>query len=171
MIPSIGPRDNVYDVAFRCVQDHDCKAAECPKYLFLPGMDKRLYNLRALAEAGDTIDITEGQLDAATLEACGLRAVGVAGANGWKTHQRRLFQGFDRVCVWGDGDSAGRDFALRVSHDVAGADVMMVESQYDINSLYVEQGRDAVLSIAEGEDSDDHDEDDGWGFDSERPPF
>lgn len=172
VIPSIGPEDNVYDVAFRCMRDHDCKAAECAKYLFLPGMDKRLYNLRALARAGDTIELTEGQLDAATLEACGLHAVGVPGANGWKGHHRRLFTGFARVRVWGDGDVAGKEFASRLGYDVAGAEVMMVPWGYDINELYLEQGQAAILAIADGEEDQDGDQDE-WGFaaDDDQPPF
>lgn len=176
VIPSIGPRDNVYDVAFRCMFDHDCKAASCAKYLFLPGVDKRLYNLRALARSGGTIEITEGQLDAATLEACGLHAVGVPGANGWKPHHHRLFNGFDQVRVWGDGDTAGREFAQHVAHAVAGAEVMMVPSSQDINEVFVEGGKDAILEIAEGEADDDRDEDGEWGLpgfgdDPTLPPF
>ena len=182
VIPSIGPGGNVYDVAFRCILPHDCKAEDCPKYLFLPGLDKRLYNLQALATAGDTIEITEGQLDAASLVACGLHAVGVPGVNGWKPHHHRLFQGYDRVRVWGDGDVAGKAFAEKVSNLVAGADVMMVPFGDDVNTTLITQGRDAILAIAEGEPEDDGD-DDGWGLDggsdpapewehdSEPPPF
>lgn len=171
VIPSIGPRGNVYDVAFRCIQDHDCGAEGCPKYLFLPGMGKRLYNLQAVTQSSGTLEICEGQLDAATLVACGLHAVGVAGVNGWKHHHRRLFGGFDRVRVWGDGDPKGRDFADRVCHDVAGSDVMMVPFGEDLNSLFVSKGRDAILEIAEGEDENVDEELDEWGFDSDRPPY
>lgn len=180
VIPSIGPEGNVYDVAFRCIQPHDCKAEECPKYLFLPGLDKRLYNVRAVREAGDVVDICEGQLDAATLEACGLHAVGVPGANGWKRHHRRLFQGFERVRVWADGDPAGKQFAEKVCNDVAWADVMMVQWGEDVNDVFVAGGKEAILRIAEGEDEDEHDEDEWfdvddvepeWPHDSERPPY
>lgn len=166
VIPSIGPEGGVYDVAFRCVQPHVCKDAECPKYLFLPGLDKRLYNLQAVASADAVLDVCEGQLDAATLVACGLHAVGVAGVNGWKRHHRRLLAGFDQVRVWGDGDTAGKQFAEKVCNDVAGAEVMMVTWGYDVNKLYVEQGRDAILKIAEGEDDDDTADDD-WGLEPE----
>lgn len=169
VIPSIGPHGNVYDVAFRCVRGHDCKEAECPKYLFLDELDKRLYNLRAIARAGDTLDVVEGQLDAATLEACGLHAVGVAGGHGWKRHHHRLLTGFPRIRVWGDGDVAGKDFAKNVAHDLSASDVMMVPWGEDVNSVYVKQGRDAILKIAEGETDDE--EDDGWEYDSEQPPF
>lgn len=183
VIPSYGPDGEVYDIAFRCTADHDCKTTvlyvdkdgkdqTCRKYLFLPGLDKRLYNLRAIADAGDTIDVCEGQLDAATLAACGLHAVGVPGANGWKEYHRRLFAGFATVRVWGDGDETGKRFAERVAHAVAGASVMMVPWGYDVNSLYVEQGRDAILKIAEGEDDDDDTEGE-WGLDGDddAPPF
>lgn len=154
-VPSIGPRGNVYDVAFRCIQDHDCRSEDCPKYLFLPGMDKRLYNLQALTQAGDVIDITEGQLDAASLAAIGYHAVGVPGVENWKPHHRRLFLGFGRVRVWGDGDKAGREFAKRVCHDVAEADVMMLPSGEDINSLLIKEGPQALREIAESETAND----------------
>ena len=180
VIPSIGPDDNVYDVAFRCILPHDCKESGCPKYLFLPGMDKRLYNLRALTESTGVIDITEGQLDAVTLELCGLHAVAVPGVMAWKKYHHRLFQGFEQVRVWGDGDAAGRAFAQKVSNDVTSSHVMMVVSTpgKDINQVFVEDGRDAVLAIAEGE-ADDDGVDDGWfdqpepdwPYDSERPGF
>lgn len=174
-IPSIGPRDNVYDVAFRCMAGHDCKETvlytnkegkpvTCKKYLFIPGMDKRLYNLQALAKAGDTIEVTEGQLDAATLVACGLHAVGVPGAHAWKDHHPRLFQGFSRVRVWADPDSAGRHFANTITGSMASADVMMVPWDHDVNSTFVEQGRDAILAIAEGQHEDDTAEASGWGL-------
>lgn len=172
VIPSIGPGGNVYDVAFRCMREHDCKAAECAKYLFLPGLTKRLYNLQALTTAGSTIELTEGQLDAGALVACGLHAVGVPGVNGWKPHHHRLFQGFERVRVWGDGDVAGKAFAEKVANLVAGAEVMMVPWNQDVNTTLITQGREAILAIAEGEPEDDGD-DDGWGLerDDDTPPF
>lgn len=159
-IPSIGPKGNVYDVAFRCIVHADCKSEGCPKYLFLPHMDKRLYNTRALARAGDTIEVAEGQLNAATLEACGLHAVSASGASSWKRHFPRLFQGFARVRVWQDGDDAGRAFANTVRESIVGAEVMMVESGHDVNDVYVEHGTAEILRIANSDT--EIPDDDGW---------
>ncbi len=65
-----------------------------PKYLGISGALIRLFNLRAIAEAEDLICITEGEIDAISLESVGLPAVGVPGANSWKRHHARLFNGF-----------------------------------------------------------------------------
>ena len=166
VIPSIGPRGNVYDVALRCLEDHVCsetvlwttpddKKVTCKKYLFLPGMQKRAYNLQALATADRVIDITEGQLDAAALVACGLHAIGFPGSDSWAKHHHRLFGGYELVRVWPDGDEAGSKFAQRVAGDLPNADVMMVPSGEDVNSILVNQGKDAILKIAEGNVEDD----------------
>lgn len=154
-ILSLGPDDAVHDVALRCIQHDDCGEVGCPKYLFLEGVEKRLWNARAALSPGNEIDIAEGQLDAISLVACGLNAVGVSGAHGWKTHFPRLFGGFDTIRVWADGDRAGREFAERVVSDLPQAEVMMVPSGEDVNSILVKRGVEAVLRIAQGEEQDD----------------
>ena len=184
VIPSIAPDGNVYDVAFRCLEHEDCKAVDCPKYLFLPKMPKRLYNTRALAEADDVIDLTEGQLDAASLEACGLHALGSPGASSWRAYYRRMFQDFARIRLWPDGDESGRKWAAAVTDTLPQAEVMMVPSGQDVNTILTEQGPDGIHRIAHG-DTDSDDEAAGWGlspatetepvadwpYDSEPAPF
>ena len=96
VIPSFSARGTVCDVALRCMADHDCGAVDCRKYLFMPGIPKRLYGLDDVAAAGTDIHITEGHPDRMSLVACGLRAVGVAGVNAWKPYHSRLFAGFER---------------------------------------------------------------------------
>lgn len=158
VIMSLGPDDTVHDIAFRCIEHPDCKAVGCAKYLFLDGIPKRLWNARAVLDHGTSIDIAEGQLDAISLVACGLNAVGVAGSEGWKPHFHRLFGGFDTIRVWADGDPAGRHFAERVVSDIPTAEVMMVPPTEDINSLLVKKGPAAILALAEGKDTDSEDE-------------
>lgn len=193
VIPSIAPSGNVYDVAFRCLADHgpsdsgaplDCKDAGCPKYLFLPAMSKRVFNTRALAEAGEVIDLTEGQLDAASLEVAGLHALGWPGAGSWHPHHRRMLQDFRRVRVWPDGDDAGRKWASQVTASLPSAEVMMVPSGKDVNTILVDEGVEGVLRIAHGGNDSEDDEAAGWGlsdstddavpewpYDSEPAPF
>ena len=163
-ILSLGPDESVHDVTFRCIADHDCKDADCAKYLGVPHLEKRLFNARAVLSHGSVVDIAEGQIDALTLLACGLDAVGVAGASSWRPHYRRLFGGFDVVRVWGDGDKAGQDFAARVASDIPQAEVMMgVPQGEDINSLFVRKGREAILAIANGKAEENESDD--------TPPF
>ena len=155
VIPSLGPGGAVQDVAFRCIAEHDCSAEDCAKYLFLPGVPKRTYNTRALVDSPGEIHITEGQIDAATLVACGLPAVGIPGANNFPPHRGRIFSGFPRVVVWPDGDEAGSRFTERVLELVPRADVAIIPDGYDVNSYYTERGRDALLRLMEDDDDDD----------------
>jgi hypothetical protein len=174
IIPSFSARGLVTDLAFRCIEDHRCedtvlwvdekgKDRTCSKYLFVKGLEKRLYHVESVTTTASTIHITEGQLDAATLVACGLPAVGVPGAKAWKDHCHRLFQGFDRVVFWADQDDKGQSLGLfeRIRQGVSAAEVMMVADGQDVNSFYVEHGREGILALLEDkpEDADDGDDD------------
>ena len=173
IIPSFSARGTVMDVAFRCIQDHVCKDVKCPKYLFLPGMRKRLFNVAAVQSDAARIHICEGQLNAATLVACGEAAVGCAGAGSWEPHMGRLFRGFERVIVWKDGDDkeppldpegkprpkGGDLFVGTVRRDIPGVEVIMVAGE-DVNSFFVKNGKDALLALLDERDDEDE-EDDG----------
>jgi hypothetical protein len=69
----------------------------------------------------------------------------VPGANAWKPHHRRLFDGIERVLVIGDNDKAGQGFAARVLHDLhSGVGVTLDQSINDMNELLVSGGVDGV---------------------------
>lgn len=145
-ILSLAPDGHPYDVVFRCVRcPGGCEGHK--KYDRLPGLSGRIFNTRAFTLPAPSIDVTEGQLDARTLEQCGLAAVGVSGANAFKSHYRRLFDGYDQVRVWGDGDDAGREFAEKVACLVPRSRVMMVPEGMDVNSVYVEGGKAAIIGM------------------------
>ncbi len=154
-IPFLGPKGNVYDIRYRCLADHDCHEAKCPKYLGDPGVQTRLWNTAALAANTRTVLVTEGELDAATLVACNLPAVGVPGANGWREHYPRVLAKYEQVVVVGDGDKAGRDFASRVvktMRSVARAVIISGEDgANDVNDFYVRHGKDELLKLLKGE--------------------
>lgn len=119
-----------------------------PRYLgrSLPG---RLYNTRAVVSAEDTICITEGELDCIVLVQCGYSAVAAPGANSWKAHHARVFAGFSRVLVFGDGDEAGREFSRRVVDCVPAARSVIMGPGQDINELFLEGGEAAVKELIE----------------------
>lgn len=146
-IPSLGPGDVPYSLRYRRIEEDDS-----PKYMGAAGVETRLFNVRAIADAPDTISITEGEMDAITLEACGLRAIGVTGANAWKPYYQRLFAGFSTVYVWGDSDKAGQEFIRKVCEDILSAVPVRIGASSgvnDVNELFVTHGQQAVLDTLE----------------------
>lgn len=138
-VPSIGYNGLIYNIRFRSLNGEE------PKYLGLHGMPSWLFNIRAIHEAvSDEICITEGEIDALTLVQAGRPAVGVAGANAWKSHHARMVAGFARVYVFGDGDKAGNDFAKKVTDSLdTGVRVLLPEGE-DVNSMYVKHGPEGI---------------------------
>lgn len=147
-IPSLGP-SGPYQIKFRCIMDHDCKEFQHPKYL-TDAMDNRLYNVRAIVDVGDTISITEGEIDAVTLSQLGYKAVAAPGSNTWKRHHSRMFAGFQRVFVFGDGDKAGRDFARAVSESIRSSVRVALPDGDDLNLIYVRDGPEAIHDLFGG---------------------
>jgi DNA primase len=143
VIPYLGYRNAVSGLRFRSLDGRD------PKYLGLPGVDLRLYGVRSLHEAGDSIHITEGELDAISLGACDLRAVGVPGVKAWKAYHSRLFAGFGRVFIWGDGDDPGREFAQKLSRELDASVVVPMPDGMDVNSLLVQDGPDVLRAMCQ----------------------
>ena len=119
-----------------------------PKYMGMPGVHTRLYNVTDIEKATDWIAVCEGELDALTLSVCvGLPAVGVAGANSWRDHYTRLLADFERVYVFADGDSAGRQFATSLMKELP-ITIVQLEDGEDVNSSYVKYGKDYLIEKA-----------------------
>lgn len=137
-IPSLGPGDSPSSIRFRSMDGGE------PKYLGVSGTVTRLFNLRALGRLGDTVHITEGEIDALILEQAGFSAVGVPGANSWKRHHPRLFAGFSKVFIWGDGDKAGQQFARTVFDSLDTGIIVAMNPGEDVNDLYLKGGVDAL---------------------------
>lgn len=146
-IPYITPT-GVVTMRFRCLEDHDCRAEKCPKYTQPSGEETHLYNVQALHDADTVVGISEGELDAEIATLCGLSTVGIPGATNWKSHWYRLFDDFERVLVFGDGDTAGRSFASKLVHTIPGAEAKVMPEGMDVTSFYVESGKDAFLDFA-----------------------
>lgn len=151
-IPAIGP-NGVQSIRFRCLADHNCHDVGCPKYLGDPSTPTRPFNLRAVTEADDIIIITEGELDAVTLEQCGLHAVGIPGANNWKPHYARIFNGFPKVIVIGDNDDAGKAFANKVAKTMWNARSRIVGAlAEDVTDFYTREGKAALVAAVLGDE-------------------
>jgi len=102
-IPNICASGVVVGIKFR-----DITGLDKVKYDQPAGQAARLFNLNALNTAGESIALTEGELDTVALSTLGIPSVGIPGASSWKRHHWRLFEGFQKVFFFGDQDDAGR---------------------------------------------------------------
>lgn len=145
-IPYTVPRGGPVGCKFRCVQPHDCKDLDHPKYLSHTGMGKRLYNVLAFKIPSDVIAITEGELDAVVATEAGIPAIAVPGVKGWSDAWAYCFEGYRRVLVIGDGDTDGRAFAERLADQIESARAVPMPDKHDVTSLVLEQGVEALLA-------------------------
>lgn len=143
-IPFITPTGVVY-MRFRCLEDHP-KCDDHGKYEGIAGDSTHLYNVSALHVAGDTIVVTEGELDALISTEAGVPAVGVPGATNWKPFYYRLFDDYERVILVGDGDSAGREFVATLARNLGNSIRRPMPEGYDVNSYVLEHGVDDYLA-------------------------
>ena len=119
-----------------------------PKYMGIPGHATKLFGATSIANPfNEVIVITEGEIDAITLQKVGIPAVGIPGATNWKPHYNNLFEGFTHVWVVGDGDRAGREFIERVLDGVPWAHPVYVGDGLDINNIFTTYGEEAVQSL------------------------
>lgn len=145
----------VIGIKFRCLQNHDCKAESCPKYIIPVGQEEYLYSILDADEDADTIHITEGELDRVVLkQVLGEPAVGLPGASVWAPHHPFHFKGWSRVLSWADGDKAGQDMNRRIRKDVPGLECVAMPSGHDVTSVFLELGAEAIRKLA-GLDEED----------------
>jgi DNA primase len=141
-IPYLTPAGPV-DIRYRAIGD------EAPKYLSRPGAGTKLFNVKDLLVESPVLYVCEGEIDAMTASMCGLPTVGVPGANSWQPHFKLLMQDYQRVIVLCDGDEAGRQFGKTVCKEVDAAVAVSMPAGMDVNDVYVQGGREAVLKQVE----------------------
>lgn len=120
-----------------------------PKYMDLSGALPRLYNVGAIHRAvnqGDTIHLTEGELDALILEQLGMPAVAVPGAQAWRPHHRRMLSGFNVVHIWSDPDKAGHELAATVTQSMRQAKVVRLVDG-DVGESFLLHGADYLREL------------------------
>lgn len=145
-IPYLDKAGNPLSLRFRCLQEHDHRAGGHGKYMSIADEPPRVYNVRSIHEAGDTIHVAEGEIDAITLTMLGLPAIAIPGAQGWRNHHRRMLAGFSRVWVWGDPDEAGAQFNQKVTRSLKQAKAVRLQGD-DVNRTYQMGGADALYAL------------------------
>jgi DNA primase len=144
VIPYLSPA-GVVDIRFRNTDP----ASEAPKYMGRPGVETLMYGVLAFQRDTDIIAVCEGEMDALVLEELvGIPAVGVPGANSWKSYYWRCFEDYSKVFVFADGDQAGRDFAKRVAQSVDQTVIVQMPEGHDVNSLFVAEGAESLRKRA-----------------------
>lgn len=140
-------------VKYRCIREHDCKEAHCPKYLGLDEWPPLLFNSRDLLADTGTLVVTEGELDAITISGIlGLPCVAYPGTESWRPYfNRAISTDWERILVVADGDKPGREAARSVARHFPGlARVWRCPDGEDANSLLLQYGaerlREAILS-------------------------
>lgn len=149
-IPYLGHDGRVLSMRFRCLQEHDHKSYFHGKYMSLMDEPSRVFYIPAIHKAKDEIHITEGEVDAITLNMIGLNAVAIPGAQGWAAYHRFMFEGFQRIWVWGDPDDAGAEFTQKVTRSLSRARGVRLRGD-DVNKTYVAGGADALLALVQKE--------------------
>lgn len=133
---------------FRCVSHEDCREFDCARYLNPPGQELGLYNVLALDSSSETLHVCEGELDAIVLSTLVPDpVVAVPGAALWRDHWPFHLAGFERVCVWPDGDEAGQKMGARWQEKCRQVEVMRLPKGQDVNSVYLSEGREYFVSL------------------------
>lgn len=138
------------NMKFRCLKHHDCHREGCAKYLSWQGLDTNLYNVQVYARAGDVLVVTEGELDALTLDMIGIPAMGVPGSSNWKPHWNRIFDDFSTIYVFSDGDAAGQKFAKKAQVECNAINIKMPDGE-DVNSTYLREGAEYLKNRIRGD--------------------
>lgn len=122
------------------------------KFISPKGQVARLYNMRAIARATDTLVVTEGESDLWTVTMAGFHAVAAPGADSWgKTHRyrSRMMAGFSRVILCRDSDEAGESL-VRAMEDIDGLQVREFGEHKDVTEFYLAEGLEALRDRING---------------------
>jgi len=143
-------RIGVCGFKFRCLSHSDCKQEDCQKYLNPAGQELGLYNVLALDSDAETLHICEGEIDAIVLSTIVTDPViGLPGASLWRDHWPFHLAGFDRVCIWPDGDKAGLEMSKRWVEKVRTVEIMRLPAGHDVNSIFCSQGAAYFTALLE----------------------
>lgn len=146
-IPYLDKHSKTLSMRFRCIQQHKCRDAGHGKYMSMFEEPTRVFNVRAIHQADDVIDVCEGELDAVILGMLGLHAIAIPGARAWMPYHSRMLAGFNKVRVWGDPDEAGAEFVQKVTRSLRSAEGVRLRAG-DVTDTFVKGGSAAVLELA-----------------------
>ena len=137
-IPYLTPT-GVIDIRFRSLNSDGG-----PKYMSRPGATTHIFNINALGDDSDVLAICEGELDTVVATQAGFSAVGLPGANNWKSFYNRVLADWSKVILLCDGDNAGREMAKHLSRELDNVFPVFMPEGQDVNDVYLQEGADGL---------------------------
>lgn len=120
-----------------------------PKFMARAGVRDTMYNVSIIDQGGDLLYMTEGEPDCIIANQIGLPAVALSGVQKWKPHYDSLLSGYSTIRVICDNDDngQGQELGEKIKHEMADAYVQILTAPpgHDLNSAYLEMGRDALF--------------------------
>ena len=141
-IPYLTPT-GVIDIRFRSLNSDGG-----PKYMSRPGATTHIYNINALGNDSDVLAICEGELDTVVATQAGFSAVGLPGANNWKSFYTRVLADWSKVILLCDGDNAGREMAKHLSRELDNVFPVFMPEGQDVNDVYLTEGAEGLRKRA-----------------------
>jgi DNA primase len=141
-IPYLTPT-GVIDIRFRSLNSDGG-----PKYMSRPGATTHIYNINALGNDSDVLAICEGELDTVVATQAGFSAVGLPGANNWKSFYNRVLADWSKVVLLCDGDNAGREMAKHLSRELDNVFPVFMPEGQDVNDVYLSEGAEGLRKRA-----------------------
>jgi DNA primase len=141
-IPYLTPT-GVIDIRFRSLNSDGG-----PKYMSRPGATTHIFNINALGDDSDVLAICEGELDTVVATQAGFSAVGLPGANNWKSFYNRVLADWSKVVLLCDGDNAGREMAKHLSRELDNVFPVFMPDGQDVNDVYLAEGADGLRKRA-----------------------
>ena len=141
-IPYLTPT-GVIDIRFRSLNSDGG-----PKYMSRPGATTHIYNINALSNDSDVLAICEGELDTVVATQAGFSAVGLPGANNWKSFYNRVLADWAKVVLLCDGDNAGREMAKHLSRELDNVFPVFMPEGQDVNDVYLNEGAEGLRKRA-----------------------
>lgn len=130
---------SVVSIRFRCAAP-DCSHTDHAKYATVSGDTPRMYNTPVLLEHPDIVCVTEGELDAIIATEHGIPAVGIPGANAWKSHFWRVLRGHEKVWFLADGDQPGKDGAAKIAKTLPNCSIIPMSDGGDVTTDILDHG-------------------------------
>ena len=141
-IPYLTPT-GVIDIRFRSLNSDGG-----PKYMSRPGATTHIFNINALSDDSDVLAICEGELDTVVATQAGFSAVGLPGANNWKSFYNRVLADWSKVILLCDGDNAGREMAKHLSRELDNVFPVFMPEGQDVNDVYLNEGAEGLRKRA-----------------------
>lgn len=115
------------------------------KFLNQSGCGHRPYNVDGLKRAPFII-LTEGEPDTWICHQMGFKSIAIPGSDTWEAVWSRLFR-FRKVCMFADGDDAGKKLAATIKKDVHNLAVYPMPYKKDVNDMFLERGRQYFVNL------------------------